>query len=103
MHNSITLTGKLNYAPRIISTKKGSQYASFQLGVYDGKDASGKSKYFNINVSVFDEKTVTSLMDLTVPSNVSVSGRVADDSYINKEGKNVRAVKIIANSVGVEL
>ena len=42
-------------------------------------------------------------MDLTLPANVVVTGRLADDSYTNKEGKNVRAIKIVADTVGVEL
>ena len=103
MQNSITLTGKVNYQPRIISSKSGNQCCSFQLGVYDGKDASGKSKYFNINVMVFEEHIVNGLMDLTMPANIVVTGRLAGDSYTNKEGKTVRSVKVIANSVGVDL
>lgn len=103
MQNTITVKGKLNFQPKVSNSKSGSAYANFQIGVYDGKDASGKHKYFNLNVITFDERTVNGLMDLNLPANIVVTGRLADDSYTNKEGKNVRAIKIVADTVGVEL
>lgn len=103
MQNTITLTGKMNFAPRVNAAKDGKQIANFQIGVYNGKDSSGKAKYFNIRVDVFDERIISNLMDTAVPVNVIVSGRLALDSYTDKNGNKVENFKITANSVGVDL
>lgn len=103
MANHVTFSGKLNFAPDIVQTKDGKNMASFHIGVYNGKDANGKAKYFNVKCKVFNDRTVEGLMNLTVPANVVVTGRMDYRTFTDKNGNNREAYEVNCDSVGVEL
>ncbi len=103
MANQVCFSGKVNFEPTINPTKSGKNMASFSIGVYNGKDANGKSKYFNVRCKVFDERYVDGLMNLTVPANVIVVGRMQCNTYTDKNGVTRNELEVNCDSVGVEL
>lgn len=103
MANQVCFSGKVNFEPNIIPLKDGKNMAAFSMGVYNGKDPNGKSKYMNVRCKVFGERYVDGLMNLTVPANLIVVGRLECKPYTDKNGVTHNDFEVNCETVGVEL
>lgn len=100
--NNVTITGKMNFEAKISNTKNG-KMAMFQLGVANGKDKEGKTMYTNISVKTFKNEYAESLENLGKGLNLVCVGRMVNETYKDKEGKNVYSTCLIADYIGQEL
>tara|TARA_R110000744_G_scaffold79346_1_gene155889 strand:- start:716 stop:1126 length:411 start_codon:yes stop_codon:yes gene_type:complete len=95
MPSNITVLGRLTDDPEIRQTKAGKDLASFSVA-----DNYGKDKVLYHNCVVFDDRLTNFAKEhLNKGSNIFVSGRLEDDSFQNKEGVNIKRVKIVVNGI----
>lgn len=98
MVNKTLLFGYLAADPETRYTKTGKCICSLRLAHKENfKDETKEPLY--INVDVWDKQGETCAKALKKGSNVIVDGRLASDSYDNKEGKKVTKTFIVADRV----
>ena len=94
--NSVCLVGRLSKDP-VVSDRDGRKIANFTIAV-DRAYAKDKSADF-IRIVVFGKAAENCEKFLAKGLKVSITGRLHADSYVNKEGKTVYTVDVIADRV----
>lgn len=96
--NNVTLTGIIGFVGKSVPTKNGSM-CNFSLGFGNGKDKDNKAKYGNVRCTTFDTAVVDNVINLGKGAKVLVTGRIAENDYTNKEGKEIKEVILIVDNV----
>ncbi len=99
MLNCINVCGRLVRDPELTKTKSGMEIASFSLANNGPKDAEGKDTSYFFDVKVFGKPAGTIMKYCSKGSLVTVTGRLTYRDYQTKEGKDRRAIEILADHV----
>lgn len=91
--NTVRLKGRV-YRYEVRHSTKGKQICTFGLQFYNGKDKDGKSQYFFASCKGFG--TDFKLKD---KQDVIVNGKLAGDTWKDKEGKSADKLYIIVDSI----
>lgn len=91
--NTVRLKGRV-YRYEVRNTTSGKQICTFGLQFYNGKDKDGKSQYFFASCKCFG--TDFKLKD---KQDVIVKGKLAGDTWKDKEGKSADKLYIIVDSI----
>ena len=94
--NRVSLIGNVT---RDINLKKseetGKTYAPFTLAVSDYRSSDKEKKALFVNVIAFGGQAEVLSKHITKGRKLAIEGRLADNSYTNKEGKKVNAINVI--------
>ena len=96
--NQVVIAGYIGNIGDIKATKAGS-LMNFSLSFSNGKNKENKTKYAFINCTTFDDEVIEAVSAFGKKAKVLVTGRLAEDSYTNKEGKEIRQLKMIVENV----
>ena len=100
MYNRVILMGRLTKDPELKQTQSGLAMCSFTIAVdrkYAKQDADVKTDFFYITSWNKTAEFVAKYFAKGTP--ILVEGRLQNDEYKDKEGKNCRKTAIIADSV----
>jgi single-strand DNA-binding protein len=95
--NRVELAGHLGKDVECRFSKAGKPVANFSLGVTSksGKGDSAKEETYWANVVCFN-KTAEAMAKVTKGTAVYVEGRITEDKWTDKEGKERRTTKVVA-------
>ena len=96
--NQITVTGSA-WKPEIRTTQNGTLIFSVGIGVYDGKDQQGKTKYFTLQCKAFKEAAEAAGDAINERDNIIVTGRLSQETWTNKEGVKQYKTVLIADCI----
>lgn len=99
MSNHITVTGKVGQEPELRFTPGGMAVLTFSVADTYGKDDKKKTTWHNI--TVFSGLAENVANTISKGSTVIVVGRYEQDEFTKKDGTKGKAVKIIADELGV--
>lgn len=99
MSNHITVTGKIGQDPEIRYTPGGMAVLTFSIADTYGKDDKKKTTWHNI--TVFNKLAENTANSVGKGSTVIVVGRYEQEEFTKKDGTKGKAVKIIADEVGL--
>ena len=99
--NQTVITGKC-WQPEIKYGKTGTCIAEVSVSIYDGKDQSGKGKYFSVKVKAFKELAEKIGNEVNQGDYLQVIGRLTEEKW-KKDGNTQRRLVLIADSIGKEL
>lgn len=99
MSNHITVTGKIGQDPELRYTPGGMAVLTFSIADTYGKDDKKKTTWHNI--TVFNKLAENTANSVGKGSTVIVVGRYEQEEFTKKDGTKGKAVKIIADEVGV--
>lgn len=100
--NDVFLTGNLGADPEFVNMSNGKQFSKFSLAVNRGyKDQNGnwqnKASWFNI--ICYLEYRQEKISTLRKGDPVMIHGRLEQDSFQGKDGRNHVAVKIVIDTI----
>jgi len=96
--NSVFLMGNLTKNPSFITTSEGTNIVHFRIAINNTYKNEVKETLF-INITGFGNLALTCNKYLQKGARVLVEGRLREDKYINKEGKEVNEIQVIADNV----
>lgn len=99
MSNHITVTGKIGQDPELRYTPGGMAVLTFSIADTYGKDDKKKTTWHNI--TVFNKLAENTANSVGKGSTVIVVGRYEQEEFTKKDGTKGKAVKIIADEVGL--
>jgi single-strand DNA-binding protein len=99
MSNHITVTGKVGQDPELRYTPSGMAVLTFSIADTYGKDEKKKTTWHNI--TVFNKLAENTANSIGKGSTVIVVGRYEQEEFTKKDGTKGKAVKLIADEVGV--
>jgi single-strand DNA-binding protein len=99
MSNHITVTGKVGQDPELRYTPSGMAVLTFSIADTYGKDEKKKTTWHNI--TVFNKLAENTANSIGKGSTVIVVGRYEQEEFTKKDGTKGKAVKLIADEVGM--
>ena len=99
MSNHITVTGKVGQDPELLYTPSGMAVLTFSIADTYGKDEKKKTTWHNI--TVFNKLAENTANSIGKGSTVIVVGRYEQEEFTKKDGTKGKAVKLIADEVGM--
>lgn len=98
--NQVTMSGRISFEPKTYDGK--CKVTKWNLGYYAGKNKDGSSQYGDIQCVTFDSTIGDTIVNLGKGSHIIVCGKLAPNSYTNKDGKEVKTNVLIVDYVGME-
>jgi single-strand DNA-binding protein len=101
--NRIIVEGNLGKAPEVGPAKSGMMLARFSIAdTYrkNKEDTSGVTTWFNC---VAFDRVAEGCAALVKGQRIIVEGRLQEEEYTNKDGQQVKVIKLIANNVSVSV
>ena len=99
MSNHITVSGKVGQDPELRYTPSGMAVLTFSIADTYGKDEKKKTTWHNI--TVFNKLAENTANSIGKGSTVIVVGRYEQEEFTKKDGTKGKAVKLIADEVGM--
>lgn len=101
--NQVTITGRA-WQPEVKTAHSGMMMFSANVGVYDGKDSQGKTKYMTIQCKAFKEIAEAAGNMLVNGDNVIVAGRLSQETWDDKTtGKKQYKIILVADCIAKDM
>lgn len=98
MLNHVTLLGRLAQEPELKTTQNGTPVTSFDLAVNVPSKEQNKAPDY-IPIVCWDKKAEFVSKYLTKGRQIVVEGRISTRKYTDSDGKNRKAVEVVASNV----
>lgn len=95
--NTITITGRIGQAPEIRATQKGTKVANLSIACQDYRGGEKVTDWFRVAVFGHDAGYVE--QHIGKGASVAITGRLQTKSWTDQDGREQRAVEILANQI----